>query len=32
MVAEALERRWLAFELDQTYLEASKFRFDSVAR
>lgn len=32
MVAEALERRWLAFELDQTYLEASKFRFDGIDR
>ncbi len=28
MVAEALERRWIAFELDRSYLEASKFRFD----
>lgn len=31
MVAEALERRHLAFELDESYLEASKFRFDSVS-
>lgn len=30
MVAEALERRWLAIEMDQTYLEASKFRFDHI--
>ena len=26
-VAETLERQWLAFEIDQTYLDASKFRF-----
>lgn len=26
-VAEALERRWLGFELDQEYLEGSRFRF-----
>ncbi|MDZ4831488.1 MAG: site-specific DNA-methyltransferase [Phycisphaerae bacterium] len=30
MVAEKLDRRWLAFELDGTYLEASKFRFSEV--
>ena len=30
MVAEALERRWLAIDTDATYLEASKFRFDDV--
>ena len=28
MVAEGLERRWLAIELDASYLEASKFRFE----
>lgn len=32
MVAEALERRHLAFEQDPSYLEASKFRFDKVCR
>lgn len=31
MVAEALDRRWIAMELDAGYLEASKFRFDSTA-
>jgi DNA modification methylase len=30
MVAEALERRHLAFERDPVYLDASKFRFDNV--
>jgi site-specific DNA-methyltransferase (cytosine-N4-specific) len=30
MVAEALERRWISFELDRDYVEASKFRFDGV--
>lgn len=30
MVAEALERRWLALELDGGYLEASKFRFEAT--
>lgn len=30
MVAEATERRHLAFEMDETYLEASKYRFDSL--
>ncbi|MDQ3707503.1 MAG: site-specific DNA-methyltransferase [Chloroflexota bacterium] len=28
-VAELLERRWLAFELNESYLEGSRFRFDS---
>lgn len=28
MVAEALERRWLAFELNDSYVEASQFRFE----
>lgn len=28
MVAESLERRWLAIELSNDYLEASKFRFE----
>lgn len=28
MVAEKLDRRWLAFDMDENYLEASKFRFD----
>jgi len=27
-VAETLQRRWLAFELDNQYLQASKFRFE----
>lgn len=31
MVAEALDRRWIAMELDATYLEASKFRFEEVS-
>ena len=26
-VAERLKRRWLAFEIEETYLEGSKFRF-----
>lgn len=30
-VAETLERRWLAFELDQSYIQASKFRFENDA-
>jgi len=30
MVAEALERRWIAIELNGEYLDASKFRFDAV--
>ena len=29
-VAEQSGRRWLAFETEQEYLEASKFRFDSL--
>jgi site-specific DNA-methyltransferase (cytosine-N4-specific) len=28
MVAEALDRRWLGFELDQSYVDASRFRFE----
>jgi len=28
MVAEALDRRWLGFELDESYIEASRFRFE----
>lgn len=31
MVAEALERRWIAMELNDEYLEASKHRFDQFA-
>lgn len=27
-VAERLERRWLAFELEEAYLDASRFRFE----
>ena len=27
-VAERLERRWVAVEIDETYLRASKFRFE----
>ncbi|MES1026626.1 DNA methyltransferase [Gloeocapsa sp. BRSZ] len=27
-VAETLERRWLAFELDESYISTSKFRFE----
>ncbi len=30
MVAEALERRWLAMDLSEDYIEASKFRFDEL--
>jgi DNA modification methylase len=30
MVAEALERRWIAIEMNAEYLDASKFRFDAV--
>ena len=30
-VAETLQRQWLAFEIDQTYLQASKFRFEANA-
>jgi site-specific DNA-methyltransferase (cytosine-N4-specific) len=30
-VAETLERRWLAFDIDETYLKASKFRFEAEA-
>jgi len=30
MVAEALGRRWIAMELDKSYLDASKFRFEQV--
>ena len=29
-VAERLERRWLAFEIIEEYLEASKFRFSGL--
>ncbi len=29
-VADTLERRWIAVERDETYLEASKFRFERV--
>ncbi|MCC6970834.1 MAG: site-specific DNA-methyltransferase [Phycisphaerales bacterium] len=32
MVAEAIERRYLAFEMDDSYLEASKFRFESTSQ
>ena len=28
-VAETLQRRWLAFEINETYLQASKFRFEA---
>jgi site-specific DNA-methyltransferase (cytosine-N4-specific) len=28
MVAEALDRRWLGFELDESYIDASRFRFE----
>jgi DNA modification methylase len=31
MVAESLERRWIAFDLDASYLEASKFRFEQTS-
>ncbi|MCL1469159.1 DNA methyltransferase [Argonema antarcticum] len=30
-VAETLDRRWLAFELDQNYIKASQFRFEEDA-
>lgn len=30
MVAESLERRWIAVEMQSEYLEASTFRFDSL--
>jgi len=30
MVAEALERRWIAVEMNQDYLDSSKFRFDAI--
>ncbi len=30
MVAETLERRWIAVEMNADYLDASKFRFDEV--
>ncbi len=30
MVAEALERRWIAIEINRKYLDASKFRFDEL--
>ncbi|AFZ42995.1 DNA methylase N-4/N-6 domain protein [Halothece sp. PCC 7418] len=30
-VAETLDRRWLAFELDEKYLQASQFRFEKDA-
>lgn len=30
-VAETLDRRWLAFELDENYLKASQFRFEEDA-
>lgn len=32
MVAEGLNRRWIALEQTEEYLEASKFRFDNVKR
>jgi DNA modification methylase len=28
-VAETLQRRWLSFEINETYLQASKFRFEA---
>ena len=31
-VAEQLERRWLAFEIVEKYLEASKFRFPGFCK
>lgn len=31
MVAERLERRWVAVDTDESYLEASKFRFDNTS-
>lgn len=30
-VAETLDRRWLAFELDENYIKASQFRFEKDA-
>ena len=30
MVAEALDRRWIAIEMNQEYLDASRFRFDDI--
>lgn len=30
MVAEKLSRRWIALELSEDYLDASKFRFDNI--
>lgn len=30
MVAEALQRKWVAIEMLRDYLEASKFRFDTI--
>lgn len=30
MVAEALERRWIAVDLEREYLDGSKFRFESI--
>ena len=30
-VAETLDRRWLAFELDENYIKASQFRFEENA-
>lgn len=30
-VAETLDRRWLAFELDENYIKASQFRFEADA-
>lgn len=30
MVAESLERRWMSFELNPEYVEASKFRFEHI--
>lgn len=32
MVGEALERRWIAIESDRDYLDASRFRFDSLCK
>jgi DNA modification methylase len=31
MVAQELERRWLAFEMERNYLDASKFRFEDMS-
>jgi site-specific DNA-methyltransferase (cytosine-N4-specific) len=30
-VAETLQRKWLAFEIDRTYLDTSKIRFEPKA-